>query len=107
MEGAEPEPENGLEPLPGLRTGAGGERLALCAPESLVRKRAGFASHHLWVTRYGGAHPESLVRKRAGFASHHLWVTRYKPGELYAAGGYPNQSAGGDGLPHYADETSR
>lgn len=50
------------------------------------------------------AHPESLVRKRAGFTSHHLWVTRYKPGELYAAGGYPNQSAGGDGLPRYADD---
>jgi primary-amine oxidase len=50
------------------------------------------------------AHPESTVRKRAAFVGHHLWVTRYKPGELYAAGDYPNQSAGGDGLPRYGDD---
>jgi primary-amine oxidase len=50
------------------------------------------------------AHPESTVRKRGGFTGHHLWVTRYKPGELYAAGDYPNQSAGGDGLPRYGDD---
>jgi primary-amine oxidase len=50
------------------------------------------------------AHPESTVRKRAGFVGHHLWVTRYNPGELYAAGDYPNQSAGGDGLPRYSDD---
>lgn len=48
------------------------------------------------------AHPDSLVRKRAGFVGHHLWVTRHKPGESYAAGDYPNQSGGGDGLPRYA-----
>jgi primary-amine oxidase len=31
-----------------------------------------------------------------------LWVTAYDPRELYAAGLYPNQSRGGDGLPAYA-----
>jgi primary-amine oxidase len=44
---------------------------------------------------------DSLARKRAGFMNHHVWVTRYRPGELYAAGDYPNQSEGGDGLPRY------
>jgi primary-amine oxidase len=50
------------------------------------------------------AHPESSVRKRAGFVGHPLWMTRYKPGEWYAAGAYPNQSRGGDGLPRYGDD---
>lgn len=43
--------------------------------------------------------PASQVRQRARFVDHHLWVTRHRPGELYAAGDYPNQSRGGDGLP--------
>ncbi|MGH9827047.1 MAG: primary-amine oxidase, partial [Blastocatellia bacterium] len=42
--------------------------------------------------------PEASVRKRAGFVSHHLWVTKYAPGEMNAAGFYVNQSKGGDGL---------
>lgn len=50
------------------------------------------------------AHPQSRVRQRAGFSSHHLWVTQHQPRELYAAGDYPNQSSGGDGLPQYADD---
>jgi primary-amine oxidase len=37
--------------------------------------------------------------KRAGFAAHTLWVTRYSPSERWAGGDYPNQSRGGDGLP--------
>jgi primary-amine oxidase len=41
----------------------------------------------------------SFVRKRAGFVDHHLWVTPHAANELYAAGNYPNQSRGGDGLP--------
>jgi primary-amine oxidase len=43
--------------------------------------------------------PSTWVRQRAGFVDHHLWVTPYTPGELYAAGDYPNQSRGGAGLP--------
>ena len=46
--------------------------------------------------------PESLVRRRAQFINHHFWATRYNPQEMYAAGVYPNQSAGGDGLPRFA-----
>ena len=45
------------------------------------------------------ADPSSSVGRRAGFAQHNLWVTPYEPGERRAAGSYPNQSAGGDGLP--------
>jgi primary-amine oxidase len=45
------------------------------------------------------ARPESSVAKRAGFALHNLWATPYTPGERRAAGEFPNQHAGGDGLP--------
>jgi primary-amine oxidase len=37
-------------------------------------------------------------RKRAGFVNHHVWVTPYREEERHAAGNYPNQSQGGDGL---------
>ena len=45
------------------------------------------------------AHPDSPIGRRAGFAQHNLWVTPYAPDERRAAGEYPNQHAGGDGLP--------
>jgi primary-amine oxidase len=45
--------------------------------------------------------PESTVRKRAGFINNHFWATRFNPLELGAAGDYPNQSKGGDGLPRF------
>lgn len=45
------------------------------------------------------AHPESSVGRRAGFARHNLWVTPYRPDEQRAAGEFPNQHPGGDGLP--------
>ncbi len=44
-------------------------------------------------------HPEASVMKRAAFARKHLWVTPYSPEERYPAGDYPNQHAGGAGLP--------
>ena len=47
------------------------------------------------------ADPSSSVGQRAGFARHNLWVTPYAPDEMRAAGDYPNQSAGGDGLPKW------
>jgi len=43
----------------------------------------------------------SFVRSRGAFATKHLWVTRYAPEERYASGDFPNQHAGGDGLPKY------
>ncbi len=44
------------------------------------------------------ASPNAWWRKRAGFVDHHVWVTPYQEDEKYAAGDYPNQSSGGDGL---------
>ena len=45
--------------------------------------------------------PSSPVRRRAGFINNHFWATRYNPDEMSAAGVYPNQSRGGDGLPRW------
>ena len=47
------------------------------------------------------ADPASSVGRRARFATRNLWVTPYEPTELRAAGPYPNQSAGDDGLPEW------
>jgi primary-amine oxidase len=44
-------------------------------------------------------HPESSIAARAGFMTGHLWVTPYDPTQRFAAGDYPNQHPGGDGLP--------
>ena len=38
------------------------------------------------------ADQRSTVRRRARFAEHHLWVTRYRDGELWAGGHWTNQS---------------
>jgi len=45
--------------------------------------------------------PTSWVRKRAGFLNAHVWVTPYSAAEMHAAGDYPYQSKGGDGLPKW------
>jgi primary-amine oxidase len=44
----------------------------------------------------------SSIRRRAAFATRHLWVTRYDPAERYPAGDLVNQHPGGAGLPQYA-----
>jgi primary-amine oxidase len=44
------------------------------------------------------ASPRAWWRKRAGFVNHHVWVTPFSAAEKFAAGDYPNQSTGGDGL---------
>jgi primary-amine oxidase len=44
---------------------------------------------------------DSSIRQRAGYMWNHLWVTPYEPTELWPAGKYPNQHAGGAGLPAY------
>lgn len=38
------------------------------------------------------ADPESIQAKRASFAQHHVWVTKYKDDELYAGGRFTMQS---------------
>jgi primary-amine oxidase len=47
------------------------------------------------------AEPGSPFAERAAFATKHLWVTRHEPKERHAAGAYPNQHPGGDGLPRW------
>jgi len=47
------------------------------------------------------AQPGSSVGQRAGFATQNIWVTPYAPDERRAAGDYPNQHPGGDGLPRW------
>ena len=49
------------------------------------------------------AAPESDLARRAEFARHHLWVTRYDPKQMHAAGDYPNQHPG-DGLGEWVKE---
>ncbi|EWG55856.1 primary-amine oxidase [Fusarium verticillioides 7600] len=45
----------------------------------------------------------SLVRKRARFAEHHMWVTRYKDEDLWTGGKWTNQSIiEKDGVADYA-----
>jgi primary-amine oxidase len=44
---------------------------------------------------------DDYPQRRAGFTNHHLWTTPYRAEELYAAGDYPTQSKGGDGLPSW------
>jgi len=46
-------------------------------------------------------HADSSVGQRAAFMYKHLWVTRHDADELYPAGWFPNQHAGGDGLPKW------
>jgi primary-amine oxidase len=49
-------------------------------------------------------HEGSPQWQRGGFARKHLWVTAYDWAERYAAGDYPNQQPGGDGLPRYVQQ---
>lgn len=92
------------------------------ASEKAARRSLDLSANRKWVVvnekREGGyvlipgensipyARSHSLVRKRAGFVDHHVWATAYKPDELNAAGAYPNQSKGGDGLPQWSGNES-
>ncbi|NOG72955.1 tyramine oxidase [Roseicella sp. DB1501] len=46
--------------------------------------------------------PEDFPQRRAAFTAAPLWVTGYDPAEIHAAGPWPNQARGGDGLPRFA-----
>ncbi len=48
--------------------------------------------------------PDDPPQMRAAFSAHKLWVTAFKPEEYWAAGDYPNQSKGGDGLPKFVSD---
>ena len=47
------------------------------------------------------APPDTPLGKRAAFAQHHVWVTRFHPDERHGGGEYPNQHRGGLGLPEW------
>jgi primary-amine oxidase len=47
------------------------------------------------------ADPAAPLTARAGFATNHLWVTRYDPAHRYPAGDFVNQHPGGAGLPAF------
>ncbi len=47
------------------------------------------------------ADEDSEFARRARFMTRHLWATPYRRDERYPAGDYPNQHAGGDGLPRW------
>lgn len=49
-------------------------------------------------------HEGSPQWQRGAFARNQLWATAYAPHERYAAGDYPNQQPGGDGLPAYVQQ---
>lgn len=49
------------------------------------------------------ADSNSFHHKRAEFADHNIYVTKYRDGELYAGGKYTNQSRGGVGVRAWAN----
>ena len=50
------------------------------------------------------ASKESFWRQRAGFVDNHVWVTPFNAAEYFAAGDYPNQSQGGEGINKWTEE---
>ena len=44
---------------------------------------------------------DALYAPRSGFTEHQLWVTAHDDTQRFAAGDYPNQHPGGQGLPTY------
>jgi len=48
------------------------------------------------------AQPGSSVAERVGYATKHLWVTRYRPERHYPDGDYPNQHPGGAGVAQWS-----
>lgn len=51
--------------------------------------------------------PSHPLRNRARFIEYPCAVTKYNADEMYAAGAFPNQSAGGEGLPKYVANDDR
>ena len=47
------------------------------------------------------AQPDAAITGRAAFGTKHLWVTPFAADERRAAGDFPNQHPGGDGLPRW------
>jgi primary-amine oxidase len=45
--------------------------------------------------------PGSMIRKKAGFLDHQLWITQYQEDEIFPAGKYPGSNKVYDGLPQW------
>merc|ERR1712054_376770 len=67
-------------------------------------------SYKLVPYTYGPAQPMLItkptcaVTKRGQFATKSIWVTKYDESELFPAGDYTVQSAGGKGLPEWVEK---
>jgi primary-amine oxidase len=70
----------------------------------------GLGRHPAYQIVTGGAlsllDPEDWPQRRGAFSGAHLWLTALREGEDFAAGAYPNQSPGGEGLPAYVNGES-
>jgi primary-amine oxidase len=53
---------------------------------------------------YPFADEDTSWYRRAGFVQNHLWVTPFDENEQFAAGNYPNQHKGGDGLIKWTEQ---
>jgi primary-amine oxidase len=51
------------------------------------------------------ADPTSFHARRAEFADHAIWLTKYADGELYSGGTFTNQSRGGTGIKSFVSRT--
>ena len=50
------------------------------------------------------AHADSVHGRRAGFATHNLWVTPHEPGQMAPASEFTNLHPGGAGLPAWTEQ---
>jgi primary-amine oxidase len=60
-----------------------------------------------WYSQTLLAHPSSFHAKRAEFASHAVWVTRYDDAEMFPAGRFTMQSEGGEGIASWIEQRRR
>jgi primary-amine oxidase len=51
------------------------------------------------------ADPSSFHARRAEFADHAIWLTKYNDGELFSGGKFTNQSRGGTGIKSFVAAT--
>lgn len=52
------------------------------------------------------ADPSSFHARRAEFADHAIWLTKYADGELFSGGQFTNQSRGGKGIKSFISRTA-
>jgi len=60
-----------------------------------------------WYSQLLLAHPSSFHARRAEFAAHAVWVTRYDDGEMFPAGKWTMQSLGGEGIRSWIESRRR